>query len=55
MYLPKSVSADRVEDRYPLGASEDGYQMCHDGGIVMERIGYYFVRHPLGDYCERKP
>ena len=54
LYLPKTVNAERVRPSYPLGRSADGYHFCRDYGDT-ELVGYYYVEHPAGDYCEKMP
>ena len=65
LYLPKSVRDERVPQGYPLGRAESrydeaeyGYYTCRDfleNTQDAEKVGYYYVRHPTGDYCERIP
>ena len=54
LYLPESVTAEQVRVGYPLGLVDERYHLCLDNS-QMEQIGYYYVAHPAGDYCERIP
>ena len=54
LYLPKAVTAERVRAGYPLGQSDEQYYTCQASRDT-EKIGYYYVNHPAGDYCERIP
>ena len=54
LYLPKTVTADRVRAGYPLGEAAEQYHLCRDSSET-ENIGYYYVNHPAGDYCEKMP
>ena len=55
LYLPKSVSAERIREGYPLGRTADGYRLCGDYYRDTELVGYYYVEHPAGNYCEKIP
>ena len=52
LYLHEKVSAERVRAGYPLGQAPDRYYLCKDSSDA-EEVGYYYVDHPAGDYCER--
>ena len=54
LYLPKAVTAERVRAGYPLGQSDGQYYTCRAGSDT-EKIGYYYVDHPAGEYCEKIP
>ena len=54
LYLPKSVNAKTVKDDYPLGKTAERYHLCSNSSET-EDIGYYYVQHPKGNYCEQKP
>ena len=54
VYLPKSVTARTIRAGYPLGKTAERYHLCHSGSET-EEVGYYYVYHPAGDYCELKP
>ena len=54
LYLPKSVTAQIIRLGYPLGVTAERYQICYDNSET-EEVGYYYVQHPAGDYCELKP
>ena len=54
LYLPKTVTADRVRAGYPLGETAEYYHLCRNSSET-ENIGYYYVDHPAGDYCEKIP
>ena len=54
VYLPKSVSAAKIRAGYPLGKTSERYYLCQNSSET-EDVGYYYVNHPAGDYCERKP
>ena len=54
VYLPKSVAAKTVRVGYPLGKMAERYHLCHNSSET-EEVGYYYVDHPAGDYCELKP
>ena len=54
VYLTKVVSAERIRAGYPLGKTAERYHLCYDS-TETEEVGYYYVDHPAGDYCERKP
>ena len=54
LYLPEAVTAERVRAGYPLGQSDEQYYTCQASRDT-EKIGYYYVDHPAGDYCERIP
>ncbi len=54
IFLPKSVTADKIRAGYPLGKTAERYHLCHNSSET-EEVGYYYVDHPAGDYCERKP
>ena len=54
IYLPRSVSANKIRAGYPLGKTAERYHLCHNGSET-EAVGYYYVGHPAGDYCELKP
>ncbi len=55
LYLPHSVRDARVMAGYPLGTSDEGsYYLCRSDSST-ESVGYYYVQHPAGDYCERMP
>lgn len=54
LFLPKTVSANRVRAGYPLGRTAGYYHLCRDSSEA-EAIGYYYVDHPVGDYCEKIP
>ena len=54
LYLPKAVTAERVRAGYPLGQSYGQYYTCRAGSDT-EKIGYYYVDHPAGEYCEKIP
>ena len=54
LYLPKAVTAERVRAGYPLGQSDGQYYTCLASNDT-EKIGYYYVDHPAGEYCEKIP
>ena len=54
LYLPKAVTAERVRAGYPLGQSDGQYYTCLASSDT-EKIGYYYVDHPAGEYCEKIP
>ena len=54
IYLPRTVSANKIRAGYPLGKTADRYHLCHNSSDT-EAVGYYYVDHPAGKYCERKP
>ena len=54
IYLPRTVSANKIRAGYPLGKTADRYHLCHNSSDT-EAAGYYYVDHPAGNYCERKP
>ena len=54
IFLPKSVTADEIRAGYPLGKTAERYHLCHNSSDT-EEVGYYYVDHPAGDYCESKP
>lgn len=54
LYLPKRVTAERVRAGYPLGETAEYYHLCRDSSET-EDVGYYYVDHPAGDYCEKIP
>ena len=54
IYLPKVVTADKIRAGYPLGKTAERYHLCQNSSET-EEVGYYYVDHPAGDYCERKP
>ena len=54
VYLPKVVTADLIRAGYPLGKTAERYHLCQNSSET-EEVGYYYVDHPAGDYCERKP
>ena len=54
VYLPKLVTAERIRAGYPLGKTAQRYHLCQNSSET-EEVGYYYVDHPAGDYCERKP
>ena len=54
VYLPRAVSAKTIRDGYPLGKTADRYHLCRESSQT-EEIGYYYVQHPKGNYCEQKP
>ena len=54
LYLPKAVTAERVRAGYPLGQSDGQYYTCRDSSDT-EKVGYYYVDHPAGEYCEKIP
>ena len=54
LYLPKSVTAEKIRVGYPLGKTTAQYHLCQDSSET-EEVGYYYVDHPAGDYCELKP
>ena len=54
VYLPKSVTAKTVRAGYPLGKTSEHYHLCQNSSET-EEVGYYYVDHPAGDYCELKP
>lgn len=54
VFLPKIVSAERIRAGYPLGKTAERYHLCENWNET-EEVGYYYVDHPAGDYCERKP
>ena len=51
IYLPKSVTAEKVPLGYPLGQTSKGYLLCVSH-ISTKQVGYYYVNHPAGGYCE---
>ena len=53
-YLPKSVTAKTIRAGYPLGKTAEHYHLCQNNSVT-EEVGYYYVSHPAGDYCEMKP
>ena len=54
VYLPKVVTEERIRAGYPLGKTAERYHLCQNSSGT-EEVGYYYVDHPAGDYCERKP
>ncbi len=54
IYLPKVVTAAKIRAGYPLGKTAERYHLCQNSSET-EEVGYYYVDHPAGDYCERKP
>ena len=54
IYLPRSVTAEKIRAGYPLGKTAERYHLCRDSSET-EDVSYYYVDHPTGDYCERKP
>ena len=54
LYLPRDVTAERVKAGYPLGQSDGQYYTCLASSKT-EKIGYYYVDHPAGEYCEKIP
>ena len=54
VYLPKLVTAEPIRAGYPLGKTAEQYHLCQNSSET-EQVGYYYVDHPAGDYCERKP
>lgn len=54
LYLPKTVTAERVKPGYPLGLESERYHVCRASSET-EEVGYHYVDHPAGDYCERIP
>ena len=54
VYLPKLVTAERIRAGYPLGKTAERYHLCQNSSHT-EEVGYYYVDHPAGGYCERKP
>ena len=54
LYLPKTVTAERVKPGYPLGLDSERYHLCRASSET-EEVGYHYVDHPAGDYCERIP
>ena len=54
IYLPKVVTTDKIRAGYPLGKTAERYHLCQNSSET-EEVGYYYVDHPAGDYCERKP
>ena len=54
IYLPKVVTSEKIRAGYPLGKTAERYHLCQNSSET-EVVGYYYVDHPAGDYCERKP
>ncbi|MXZ90538.1 MAG: hypothetical protein F4W95_10450 [Chloroflexi bacterium] len=54
IFLPRIVSAERIRAGYPLGKTAERYHLCENYSET-QAVGYYYVDHPAGDYCERKP
>ena len=54
LYLPRNVTALKIKAGHPIGMTEEGYWVCQDHH-ELDDIGYYYVKHPAGDYCEPKP
>ena len=54
LYLPEKVEATRIKLGYPIGMTTEGYWTCEYQGELND-IGYYYVKHPASDYCEKKP
>ena len=54
LYLPKTVTAERVKPGYPLGLDSERYHLCRASSET-EEVGYHYVDHPAGDYCEKIP
>ena len=52
IYLPKSVTVEKVPPGYPLGRTSERYYLCVADRSTT-KVGYYYVEHPAGDYCER--
>ena len=52
IYLPKNVDSQRIRAGYPLGQTAGRYYLCRSGGGT-EDIGYYYVDHPAGNYCDK--
>ena len=51
IYLPKSVTAEKIPLGYPLGQTSKGYLLCVNHTST-QQVGYYYVNHPAGGYCE---
>ena len=54
IYLPRSVTAEKIRAGYPLGKTAERYYLCLNSSDT-ENVSYYYVDHPAGDYCELKP
>lgn len=52
IYLPDTVTAERIPEGYPLGKKGERHYLCGDRS---DETGYYYIQHPLGNYCEAEP
>ena len=53
LYLPRRVATTNTKAGYPIGMTYEGYLTC-ENHHRLEELGYYYVQHPSGDYCEPK-